>query len=59
MEEWPTIRRFPRTMHEAFPGHGDYAEWFHAHKGIRSSTQFVLAVAVVVISLLFAIKAIR
>jgi len=26
----PTVRRYPRTMQEAFPQ--DYSEWFEVHK---------------------------
>ena len=56
MEEWPTIRRFPRTLHEAFPGHGDYAEWFYSHRSIRPITELVVAVIFVITLLFLAIK---
>lgn len=51
-DKHPTVRKFPRTLHEAFPGHNDYSNWFEPHKGIKTWVQIVAVALVVAIALL-------
>lgn len=57
-QNWPTIRKFPRTLHEAFPGHGDYSDWFFSHKRIRPVTEIVVGILFIVFILVLTLKVI-
>lgn len=42
---WPTTRRFPNTLAEAFPNDAERAEWFHPPEKRRGWGNAVMLIA--------------
>ena len=50
----PTVRRYPRTLHEAFPKDAVYAEWLqHSPRAVSSWVYPVIAIIAFIVILLF------
>jgi hypothetical protein len=54
-EGWPTTRRYPRTLEEAFP-QDRLGEWWIAHKRRAPTTNDIVLYALTVLALVALIK---